>query len=85
MSRFHYTQSPSYNQSPCRTFSWISWLDLTLSCLLCDQPVLSRKAGGRGKRLLSKWSYVRRGQTAVNFEIGALELFQINRLQVTSG
>lgn len=88
MSCFHYSPSLSYNQSPYFSkhfLAWISWLDLTLSSLLHDQPVLNRKAGGRGKRLLSKWGYVCRGQTAVNFEIRALELFQISRLRVASG
>ena len=89
MSCFTYTQSLSYDQkSLLLKHSWCglvdSWLDLTLSCLH-DQPALNRKTARRGKRLLSNWGYVCRSQTAVDFEIRALQLIHISRLQVASG
>jgi len=63
-------------------FSNIFGVDLL--ALLHDQPVLSRKAARRGKRLLSNWSYVRRGQTTVNFEIRAGRVSALIRSQEQS-
>jgi hypothetical protein len=48
------------------------WLDSSLSRFLHEQQDLIRKTARRGKRWLSNWRYVRRGQPSVNFEIRAL-------------
>jgi hypothetical protein len=70
----HYAQSPSYNRSPyfSDVLAMDLWLDSSLSCVLHEQQDLIRKTARRGKRWLSNWRYVRRGQPAVNFEIRAL-------------
>jgi hypothetical protein len=71
---FHCAQSPSYNRS-LYFFDVLAmdlWLDSLLSCVPHEQQGLIRKTARRGKRWLSNWRYVCRGQPAVNFEIRAL-------------
>ncbi len=48
------------------------WLDSSLSCFLHERQDLNRKTARRGKRWLSNWRHVRRGQPTVDFEIRAL-------------
>jgi hypothetical protein len=74
LPRFRCAQSPSYNRSTYFSDVLVMelWLDSSLSRFLHKQQGLIRKTARRGKRWLSNWRYVRRGQPSVNFEIRAL-------------
>jgi len=70
---------------PIRCLSYIFPKENTIVLLLHIQPSLYRKTTRRGQHLLPDWSDVRRGQTAINFEISASHVTALIRSQEESG